>query len=399
MPTKPRFPRRAYPSLAPLLAALIMVGAGATPLLAEPAAGGAKSGRAGAVESFSSEPESGPLPDENAPPKPRKKKPAAKPAEDAAAGQDMVTADDAPPPKPKPKPRRRPKPKPKPVPPPPPPPQASVGGAVAALLGPQSAQPAASMAPLSFTDFRPLDAENTLVVETERGRIVVELRPEFAPLAVARVKYLARKGVYNGLLFHRVIDGFVAQTGNPDNHDGGKTSERNLPPEFTFRLGSDTPHVIASRPAGETHGFIGASPYVSVDEARMAASPDHRISAWGAYCQGVMGMGRDSAPDSANSEIFFMRDPARRLDKDYTVAGRVVSGLEVVRSLTVGEPPVHPDTMRKVYVMADLPDAERPKLKVLNTQGPEFRALVDQVRARRGADFSLCDVEVPTRPN
>jgi peptidylprolyl isomerase len=218
-----------------------------------------------------------------------------------------------------------------------------------------------------------------------------------ATQSVAQVQRLTRRGIYDGLLFHRVIEGFVAQTGNPNNHDGGKSDEPNLPPEFTFRLGSDTAHVIVARQGGDNLGFVGATPYESVDEGRMAASPDHRITAWGVYCPGVMGMGRDEAPGSGNSEIFFMREAARRLERGYTVVGRVVQGLDVIRSLPVGEPPAGPERMIRVRLMADLPPQDRPTLQVLNTTGPEFRALADRVRAQRGADFSVCDIDIPVK--
>jgi peptidylprolyl isomerase len=248
-----------------------------------------------------------------------------------------------------------------------------------------------------YTDWRALDAENTLVIDTDRGRVVVELRPEFAPLAVARIKRLARSRIYDGLLFHRVVDGFVAQTGDPNNMDGGRSSEPDLPAEFTFRLGADMAHAVAARPQGENEGFIGLQPYVSVDEQRMAASPDHRVSAWGAYCPGVVGMGRDSDPDSANSEIFFVRDTARGLDKHYAPVGRVVAGLEVIRTLPAGDPPPLAARMLRVRVMADMPEAERPNLYVLSTLSPQFRDLIGQTRQAKGADFSVCDVAPPVR--
>jgi peptidylprolyl isomerase len=244
---------------------------------------------------------------------------------------------------------------------------------------------------------RPADLDNTLLIETGRGLVVVELSPALAPQSVERVKRLVRMGIYDGLLFHRVIDGFVAQTGNPDNHDGGKTGEPNLPPEFTFRLGSETPHSVAARPAGDAEGLIGAMPYESVSETRSAASPDHRVTAWGAYCSGVMGMGRDASPDSGNSEIFLMREPARRLDRGYSPVGRVLVGLDVVRALAVGEPPPAPDRMLRVRVLADMPVAERPLVEVADTAAPSFQAVIDRVRAARGADFSICDIDVPAR--
>jgi peptidylprolyl isomerase len=251
--------------------------------------------------------------------------------------------------------------------------------------------------PAPLADWRPLDAENTLIIDTDKGRIVIELRPEFAPEAVARIKRLARAGVYDGLQFHRVIDGFMAQTGNPNNMDGGKSLEPDLAPEFTFRLGAEVPRVQLARPQGESEGFIGAQPYVSVDEIRMQTSPDRRVSAWGAYCAGVVGMGHQADPGSGNSEFFIMRAATRSLDRGYSVVGRVVYGLEVVRALTAGDPPLQPSRMLRARVMADLPESLRPQLQVLNTLSPEFRAIAERVRAIKGADFSICDVDVPVR--
>ncbi len=111
-----------------------------------------------------------------------------------------------------------------------------------AALGLMGVAPPASPAPHS--DWRMLDPENTLVIETSKGRIVVELRPDLAPQGVARIKLLAREGVYDNLLFHRVIDGFVDQTGNPNNRDGGASQHKDLPPEFTFRLPPDAATVV-----------------------------------------------------------------------------------------------------------------------------------------------------------
>ena len=242
--------------------------------------------------------------------------------------------------------------------------------------------------------WRPLDPENTLVVETTKGRIVVQMRPDFAPLAVARVKLLAREHVYDGLLFHRVIAHFVDQTGNPNNRDGGTSSHPNLPPEFTFRL-KPSAAILARRASDGVEGFSGATPFAG--EALAAVRADGTIRAWGAYCPGVVGMGRESDSGSANSEIFFMRDAARRLDHDYTVWGRVVAGLNVVRAVAGGEPPAAPDRMLEVAVMADLPPAERPRLEVMDTAGPRFQAILARARAAKGADFSVCEVEIPIR--
>lgn len=246
-------------------------------------------------------------------------------------------------------------------------------------------------------DWRTLDPENTLVVETTQGRIVVEMRPEFAPQAVARVKLLAREGVYDGLQFHRVIEGFVDQTGNPNNQDGGTSRHADLPAEFRFRLKPGVGELVR-RAADGQEGFVGATPFAAVSVAEQSGTlPDGALRAWGAYCAGVVGMGRQADPGTANSEIFFMRASARRLDHEYAVWGRVVQGLDVVRAMRVGEPPQDPDLMLRVRVAADLPAAQRPRLEVMETRGPAFRARVAAARARKGADFSVCDLEVPTR--
>lgn len=245
-------------------------------------------------------------------------------------------------------------------------------------------------AAVTGSDWRPLDPENTLVMETSKGQVIVEMAPAMAPRAVERIRLLAREGTYDGLQFHRVIDGFVAQTGNPNNRDGGTSRHPDLPPEFQFRISADQAVVAVERSDG-VEGFVGAVPFAGV---RM---PDGRLRGWGAYCPGVAGMGRQADPGTANAEIFFMRGPARRLDHEYTVWGRVVSGQEAVMTVAVGEPPKVPDLTLKVRVLADLPPAERPKLEVLNEKGPAFTARLEALKREKGAAFTVCDVGLQTR--
>ena len=266
-----------------------------------------------------------------------------------------------------------------------------LAGLLAALLP----LPAAPQAP----DWRAPDPAETLVIDTTKGRIVVELAPQVAPQAVARVKLLAKEGVYDGLQFHRVIAGFVAQTGNPNNQDGGTSAHPDLGPEFTFRLTPElAPQVtfVTAASDGRT-GFLGALPISAVSGAEEARARNGRILAWGAYCQGVFGMGRQADPGTANSEIFVMLDSARRLDRDYTPFGRVIAGFDVAKALAVGEPPEAPDQMIRVTLAADLPEAERPRLEVADPRGELFQARVAALRAEKGADFTLCDVEIPVR--
>lgn len=256
---------------------------------------------------------------------------------------------------------------------------------------------AGAMGAARQSDWRPLDPQETLVVETTKGRIVVEMAPALAPKAVERVKRLAREGVYDGLLFHRVIEGFVDQTGNPNNRDGGTSGYPDLPAEFSARLPAAAPFAVVVRRSDGIEGFLGSVPIAGASAKEQASGSDPRPRVWGAYCDGVAGMGRQAGIDTANSEIFFMRAPARRLDHDYAVWGRVVQGLDVVRAIRVGEPPANPDRMLRVRVAADLPPADRPKLEVTDPRGPAFRSRTAALRAKLGAAFSVCDVPIAAR--
>ncbi len=244
--------------------------------------------------------------------------------------------------------------------------------------------------------WRTPDPGNLLVIDTTKGRVLVELRPEFAPKGVERIRLLAREGVYDGLQFHRVIDGFVAQTGNPNNRDGGASSHPDLPPEFSFRIPPETAAIVVER-SDAREGFVGATPFQAVSAAEQAQRPDPRLRGWGAYCPGVVGMGRQADPGSANSEIFFMRAAARRLDHEYTVVGRVVSGGAAIQAVAAGEPPKVPDLMLKVRVAADLPEHQRPRVEIEDERGPAFHRRVEALKRARGAAFSICDVEPLSR--
>jgi cyclophilin family peptidyl-prolyl cis-trans isomerase len=151
------------------------------------------------------------------------------------------------------------------------------------------------------------DPENTLVLDTTQGRVVIALRPELAPNHVARIKELARAGFYDGIVFHRVIDGFMAQTGCPNGTGTGGSKLPNLKAEFNAE-----PHV-----------------------------------------RGVCSMARAQSPDSANSQFFIVFDDATFLDKQYTVWGKVIEGMENVDKIKRGEPVQNPDKMISVKVAAD----------------------------------------------
>lgn len=262
----------------------------------------------------------------------------------------------------------------------------------AALSGPALSQ----VAPPTAADWRVPAPDTVLVIDTTHGRVLVELLPQVAPGHVARIRELTQAGVYDGRTFFRVIDRFMAQTGDPKDTGNGGTDKPNLKAEFTFRRGAYSVFVAAAAPAGLEVGLIGSFPVTSQAWSWHEVTSDKKVAAWGTYCPGVVGMARDDDNNSANSQFFLMRQPYPSLDKRYTAFGRVISGLEAIRAIKTGEPVAVPqDRMDTVRLLSDLPEAQRPKVRVIDPKGPWFAAEISRQRAAKGADFSVCDLTIP----
>jgi peptidylprolyl isomerase len=261
--------------------------------------------------------------------------------------------------------------------------------------------PPAPEAAAAAADWRTVTPENLLVIDTNRGRILVEMSPLAAPAHVERIRILARRGFYDGIVWHRVIDWFMAQTGDPLGTGDGQSPYPDLTGEFTFRRGADMPFTRVADPMGAPVGFLGSLPIQTQPDELMGRTGDGMVHAWGVYCPGVAGMARGDDPDSANSQFFLMREAYPSLDKRYTAWGRVVSGLDVVRAMKTGEEPsgavaAPQDVMTSVRVASNIPADQRPVVRVLDTASPVFAAMVERTRTARGADFSICDLEPPT---
>ncbi|WP_242076869.1 peptidylprolyl isomerase [Brevundimonas diminuta] len=250
-------------------------------------------------------------------------------------------------------------------------------------------------------EWRTIAPENLLVIDTNKGRVLVELAPELAPAHVERIKLLASRGFFDNLVWHRVIDWFMAQTGDPLGTGEGQSWYPDLKAEFTFRRGADMAFTPVAAPVGALVGFVDSIPVQTQPDALMSGTSDKKVHGWALYCPGVAGMARDEGNDTANSQFFLMRQAYPALDKRYTVWGRVVSGLDVVRYLKASDTPdglvQGPDQMTRVRVASDLLAAERPTAAVLNTNSATFQTLAQQARQARGADFSVCDIELPVR--
>jgi peptidylprolyl isomerase len=164
--------------------------------------------------------------------------------------------------------------------------------------------PAATAAPVT----PPVTPDNTWILELSTGgRVLIQLRPDKAPNTVERIKTLTRSGFYNGLTFHRVIEGFMAQGGDPKGTGEGGSPLPDLKAEF-----NDLPHV-----------------------------------------RGTVSMARADAVDSANSQFFIMQMPTLRLDGHYTPFGRVISGMQYVDAIEKGEPPANPSRIVKAWIQSD----------------------------------------------
>lgn len=255
--------------------------------------------------------------------------------------------------------------------------------------------------PVADRDYDVIAPENLLVIDTTKGRIWVEMTPDIAPLHVARIRLLASEGFYNNVKWHRVIDGFMAQTGDPTGTGEGGSTHGTVQAELTFRRGPETAFEPVAYPAGYLEGFHHSVPVSSQPDRFYGRSQDGKATAWGMYCPGVAGMARDTDENSADSQFFLMRDVYPTLDRRYSIWGRVVAGQDVVNALKAGELPsgtvTDPDVMTKVQVASDMPEAERPSVYRLRPDSATFRTLVATVRQAKGADFSPCDVQIPAR--
>ncbi|WP_297799565.1 peptidylprolyl isomerase [uncultured Brevundimonas sp.] len=251
---------------------------------------------------------------------------------------------------------------------------------------------------IAADEFQAIAPENLLVIETTKGDIYVEMTPDVAPLHVERIRALASAGFYDGVVWHRVIDGFMAQTGDPTGTGEGGSALGNVKAELTFRRSAETPFVPVAAPSGFPLGFHHSLPVMSQPDRFFQRSGDGKATGWGVYCPGVAGMARDEAEDSADSQFFLMRAYYPTLERRYSIWGRVVVGQDVVDSLNAGDLPSgmveSPDRMTRVRIAADIPVRERPVVRRIDPASARFAAHVADVRAAKGADFSVCDITI-----
>ena len=266
--------------------------------------------------------------------------------------------------------------------------------------------PGQIIAEASAEEWRRPDPEDTLYLELENGRVVIELATTFAPLHATQLRALARERFYDGLAFYRVVDGFVAQMGDQNGDREVKTVERAVGAEFERPLeGLPTfTHVGAEDGFAPETGWVEGFPAGRDPEAGVA---------WLVHCPGMVMMARGNEPDSGGTELAFMLGHAPRyLDRNGSVFGRVIHGLDLLQKLPRGpegkagviEEPERRTPVAAMRVATDVPEAERTAIEVMRTDSGSFAALVTSRRNRpeewfvyRADHIDVCGVPIPSR--
>jgi peptidylprolyl isomerase len=259
-------------------------------------------------------------------------------------------------------------------------------------------------------DWRRLDPENTLYLELDSGRVVIELAPAFAPAHAANIRALARGGYWDGLSINRSHENFVVQWGDANGEDPVKAkplgeAKAKLPAEFTRAA-----EGLAFTKLPDVDGW---APEVGFSQGFPAARDPKANLAWPAHCYATVGAGRGMEADSSNgTELYVVIGQSpRQLDRNITTVGRVVAGMERLSVLPRGtgplgfyEKPEQRTPIRAIRLAATVPEAEREQIEVFRTDTQAWEALVESRRNRRddwyrhpAGHIDLCNVPVPVR--
>lgn len=259
-------------------------------------------------------------------------------------------------------------------------------------------------APVETPIYRPVDPENLLLIETVHGQVAVELNSDFAPTHSAQMRMLARDMAYDGAAFYRVIDGFVAQ--------GGLQDEEAIAAYPNLTNENDRPiSETGFTPLGNADLF---APIVGHIDGFAVGHSETLGTEWLLHCPGAMAMARGEDPDSGGTEFYIVLDAQRYLDRNLTVFGRVLDGMQHLQALKRGErengngviqAPDKGDAIISIRIAADLPEDTRPAYEVMDISGEAFEDAKQAKRVRNDTFFyrkppemlDICGFEVPTR--
>jgi peptidylprolyl isomerase len=261
------------------------------------------------------------------------------------------------------------------------------------------------LAASTASDWRALDPQNTIYMDLPSGRVIIELAPQFAPHYVANVETLARQGYFNGLWIERVQDNYVTQWGDPDSKKPIGNAQRTVAAEF-----ERSSRGLAFFPLGEPDTY---APEVGFSDGFPVALDPKLGRAWLIHCYGMVGAGRDNDVDSGGgTELYAVIGQApRHLDRNVTLLGKVVQGMDLLSSLPRGtgalgfyEKPEQRIPILSFKVASDVPESQRVPLEELRTDTQTFADYIEARRNRHEEWFKVpaghvdvCNVPVPVR--
>lgn len=260
--------------------------------------------------------------------------------------------------------------------------------------------PADILGETTAQDWRMIPSEETLVIELESGKVTVALSPSLAKQHVEQVKVLAREGFYNRLSFYRVIEGFVAQGGDPFSERKSRKAKKALKAEF------ETAGDVVFTALPDADGFASVAGFIG----SIPAGHDEKTGTfWHLHCAGAFAFGREDGRDTASTEFYIALQPQRYLDRNLSVFGRVIDGMDRVQALRRVNPPETKDDdvgdkIISIRVAADIPESERETWEILDSARPVFAEYAEARRNRPEAFFhfrpnhlDVCQLPVPVR--
>jgi len=268
-----------------------------------------------------------------------------------------------------------------------------------AIAGPAFAGPADDPA-----NWRKVDPENLLQFTIKRQDFLIELRPDFAPAHVEQIKKITRAGHYNSLPFHRVIDDFMAQGGETSAIYMLSTPYPQIKLEAVFdRKPAEHPvQWFGKNAAGDQVGYLDGFIVNGQPDQLASMNASGTVKTWALHCPAVTSMARTDEPNSADTQFFLMRQARDQLDKQYTIWGRALNGLDIIRAIKAGPEetdgrlsPGVADKLSRATMVADLPVYKKPTVYVQRTDGPLFAEALKAAAATPGdAACSLPPVQV-----
>ena len=258
--------------------------------------------------------------------------------------------------------------------------------------------------------WRAVDPDDLLKITTSEGVIWVELADAFAPTHTARMRDLARQDWYDFKVWHRVIDGFMAQGGGAMDNPSITPPTESMAAEFTIRRDPAQVEVTEiqervinprSNRSRVQAGFWNGFPAATQSAAAAGIMGDGRVDSWLIHCDGAAAMARTQDPNSANAQFYIVRGDAEHLNAQYTVWGKVRDGHAVTYALNEGtlgqDRGFQPSFIENVEVASDLAEDARPTLEVMDTGSAAFTDYLEALESISGEAPDVCAIDVPVR--